>query len=284
MRLLGAHMSIAGGIDKAIERGASIGCTAIQIFVKNNNQWFGKPIDDETVERFKTAQLQHGIFIFAHIGYLINLASDNPANLEKSLKSMLQELELAESLALPFTVLHPGSHLGGGEANGINNVTNNLKQLIKNTSGFKVKILLETTAGQGTNLGNKFEQLAAMLAGINEPQRTGVCFDTCHAYAAGYDLKTVEGYKRTWEEFDKTIGLDQLLAFHLNDSKGSLGSRKDRHEHIGKGTLGLEAFRLLLNDKRFENLPMVLETPKDPDLKQDIENLRVLNSLIALTR
>jgi len=280
MRLIGAHMSTAGGADKAIERGASIGCTAIQIFVKNNNQWLGKSFTDETIQNFKTLQQQSNMFVFAHTGYLINLASEKPENHEKSMQSMLQELELAETLSLPFTVLHPGSHLGNGETTGINLLTKYLKQLIKQTAGYKVKILLETTAGQGTNLGYKFEQLAQMLAGINEPSRTGICFDTCHAYAAGYDIKTKEGYKKTWEEFDRIIGIDKLLAFHLNDSKTALGSRKDRHEHIGKGTLGLEAFRLLMNDKRFEKLPMVLETPKDPAMELDIINLKSLRNLI----
>ncbi|MDD4178755.1 MAG: deoxyribonuclease IV [Candidatus Margulisbacteria bacterium] len=280
MRLLGAHMSTAGGVDKAIERGQSIGCTAIQIFVKNNNQWMGKPLTSETINQFKLLQASTGMFVFAHTGYLINLASEKTDNHEKSMQSMRQELELAEALGLPFTVLHPGSHLGIGEKGGVEMLVKNLKTLIEETAGYKVKILLEMTAGQGTNLGHKFEQLAEMLAGIDAPERTGVCFDTCHTYAAGYNIKTKEGYEKTWEEFDKLIGLNKLFAFHLNDSKTELGSRKDRHEHIGKGTLGLETFRLLMNDKRFENLPMVLETPKDPDMKQDVENLNILKSLM----
>ncbi|MDD5382985.1 MAG: deoxyribonuclease IV [Candidatus Margulisbacteria bacterium] len=278
MRLLGAHMSIAGGVDKAIDRGLSIGCTAIQIFVKNNNQWFGKPLSEEEISKFKKKQT---VFTFAHTGYLINLASADPANHEKSMKSMLQELELAEALGLPCTVLHPGSHLGQGEEAGLKLVARYLKDLLHQTKGYKIRVLLETTAGQGTNLGYKFEHLAEILDLVSEPGRTGVCFDTCHAFAAGYELRTAEGYHATWEEFAKVIGLDKLLAFHLNDSVSDLGSRKDRHEHIGKGKLGLEAFRLLMNDERFERLPMVLETPKDPDLKQDIENLRTLTSLIS---
>ena len=278
--MLGAHMSTAGGVDKAIERGQSIGCTAIQIFVKNNNQWVGKPFTEETIQNFKSLQQQTDMVVFAHTGYLINLASANPDNLEKSMQSMLQELKLAESLGLPFTVLHPGSHLGIGDKEGIRILVKNLKTLIGQTKNFKVKMLLETTAGQGTNLGYKFDQLSEMLEGIGEPERTGICFDTCHAYAAGYDLKTKEGYEKTWEDFNKIIGLDKLFAFHLNDSKTELGSRKDRHEQIGQGTLGLEAFRSLMNDERFENLPMVLETPKDPDMKQDVENLRLLRSII----
>ncbi|MBN3033645.1 MAG: deoxyribonuclease IV [Candidatus Saganbacteria bacterium] len=274
-RLLGAHMSTAGGADKALERGESIGCTAVQLFVKNNNQWFGKDIEPATIKRFKS----HNVFSFAHTGYLINLAAINPDNLNKSKKSMRQELDLAETLGIPFTVLHPGSHLGAGEAKGLRLVAHNLKELLAQTKGYKVKVLLETTAGQGTNLGYKFEHLAEILDLVSEPNRTGVCFDTCHAFAAGYELRAEEGYHDTWEKFDKTIGLDKLLAFHLNDSQGDLGSKKDRHEHIGKGKLGLEAFRLIMNDARFFQLPMVLETPKDPDLKQDIENLNILRAL-----
>jgi deoxyribonuclease-4 len=279
--LLGAHMSIVGGVDKALDRGLSIGCTAIQIFVKNNNQWFNQPLDEEEVARFIKLQKESGLFVFAHTGYLINLSATNPDNLEKSLKSLRQELDLAEILGLPFTVLHPGSHLGEGEELGLRKVAKNLKELLANTKGYKVKVLLETTAGQGTNLGYKFEHLAEILDLVSEPARTGVCFDTCHAFASGYELRTAEGYQATWDEFEKTVGIKNLLAFHLNDSQGDLGCKKDRHEHIGKGKLGLEAFRLLMNDERFIQLPMVLETPKDPDLTQDIENLKVLRGLIA---
>jgi deoxyribonuclease-4 len=268
-------MSTAGGVDKALERGRSIGCTAVQLFVKNNNQWFGKEIPAEQRQVF----LKRKIFAFAHSGYLINLAATNPDNLDKSLKSLRQELDLAESLSLPFTVLHPGSHLGEGEEAGLKKVALHIKELLGQTRGYKVKIVVETTAGQGTNLGHKFEQLAQILDLVGQPDRMGVCFDTCHAFAAGYELRTVEGYQETWERFETAIGLDNLLAFHLNDSQGDLGSRKDRHEHIGQGKLGLEAFRLLLNDEQFIHLPMVLETPKDPDLKQDIENLAILRSL-----
>lgn len=280
MRLLGAHMSIAGGVDKAIERGRSIGCTAIQIFVKNNNQWAGKPFAPGEVERFKSAHDQSGIFVFAHAGYLINLAAPPSDNLEKSLRSMRDELERCEGLKLPFIVLHPGSHLGKGEDQGVGLVIKHLNELIEQTKGFKVKIALETTAGQGSNLGYKFSHLAEIIAGVTAPERLGVCFDTCHSYAAGYELKTNDGYQATWEEFERTIGCDKLLAFHLNDSKTGLGTKKDRHEHIGQGELGLEAFRLLMNDKRFISLPMVLETPKGPEMMEDVENLKVLRDLI----
>ncbi len=280
VRLLGAHMSVAGGIDKAINRGLSIGCSAIQIFVKNNNQWFGKPLTEDEIQRFVAEKKQSNLFVFAHAGYLINLAAPPSDNLEKSRRSMLEELERCEGLKLPFIVLHPGSHLGKGEGQGIGQVTNHLNELIEKTKGFKVKIALETTAGQGSNLGYKFSNLAEIIAGIKAPERIGVCFDTCHSFAAGYELNTKEGYLATWKEFERTIGLDKLLAFHLNDSKTGLGSKKDRHEHIGRGELGLEPFRFLMNDKRFENLPMVLETPKGPEMKEDIENLNILRDLI----
>jgi len=272
-------MSIAGGVDKALDRGLSIGCTAIQLFVKNNNQWFSKGLTAVEVKAFKE---KNSIFSFAHTGYLINLAANNPDNLANSLRSLRQELDLAEELDLPFTVLHPGSHLGQGVDVGLKLVAEHLKELLANTKGYKVKVLLETTAGQGTNLGYKFAHLAEILDLVGQPERMGVCFDTCHAFAAGYELRTIEGYHATWEEFKKTVGLEKLLAFHINDSQGDLGSKKDRHEHIGKGKLGLEAFRLLMNDERFTHLPMVLETPKDPDLKQDVENLKVLRKLAML--
>lgn len=280
MRLLGAHMSTAGGVDKAIERGKEIGCTAIQIFVKNNNQWFGSPLKQETIDHFIKLQKETGIFVFAHTGYLINLAGPNKENHDKSMKSMREELEKCEALKIPFIVVHPGSYLDQGEENGIKKIVKSIDRLFKATKNYRVKILLETTAGQGTNLGYKFEQLAQMLDMAHDPKRLGVCFDTCHSYAAGYDIRSKDGYKKTWDEFDRIIGINKLLAFHLNDSKQPLGSRKDRHEHIGKGTLGKEAFRMLLNDKRFEKLPMVLETPKDPKRQQDKTNLNLLKSLI----
>jgi deoxyribonuclease IV len=269
-------MSAAGGVDKALERGLAIGCTAIQIFVKNNNQWLGKEIPAEQIAAFKKQK----VFAFAHTGYLINLAATNPDNLDKSLKSLRQELDLAESLRLPFTVLHPGSHLGAGEEAGLKKVARNIKELLSQTKGYKVKLAIETTAGSGANLGYKFAHLAEILDLVGQPERMGICFDTCHAFAAGYDLRTAEGYHQTWEEFDQTVGLKNLLAFHLNDSQNDLGAKKDRHQHIGKGKLGLEAFRLIMNDERFAHLPMVLETPKDPDLKQDIVNLKVLKELL----
>ena len=278
--LLGAHMSIAGGVDKAIDRGKLIGCTAIQIFVKNNNQWFGKPLPEEEIKSFIAKRKDTGIFVFAHTGYLINLAAANPDNHAKSIQSMLEELEKCEELKIPFIVLHPGSHGGQGEEEGIKRVAQSLNHLLKDTASYKVKIALETTAGQGTGLGYKFEHFKQWLDLISEPARLGVCVDTCHIFAAGYDIKTNDGYKHTWSEVKTMVGFDKLLAFHLNDSKKELNCRVDRHEHIGQGMLGEKAFERLLNDKNFDHLPMVLETPKDPEMKLDIMNLKLLRKLI----
>jgi len=278
MRLLGAHMSIAGGVDEAIERGKSIGCTAIQIFVKSNRQWYSKPLAPDEIERFLKLQKETGMFVFAHASYLINLAAESEAARQKSIRSMLEEFEKSEALKLSFTVLHPG--VSPNESEGIKRIAKSIDSLFKSTKGYKVKLLLENTAGQGSALGYKFEHFAQWLDLVEDPKRLGICFDTCHGYAAGYDLKSDEGYKKTWEEFDKIIGLNKLMAFHLNDCKKGLGSRVDRHEHIGKGTLGKQPFQHLLNDKRFKDLPMALETPKDPEMKLDIMNLKVLRSLI----
>lgn len=263
-RLLGAHISIAGGVAKSIERGLSIGCTAIQIFTGFNNCWLSKDIPHDEVAAFHQKKSRVGI-IFAHNNYLVNLASPDPEISRKSYRSMLNELQRAAILDLPFLVIHPGSHLGSGEKEGMARIARHLNDLFAETreSGeSRIRVLLETTAGQGSNLGYRFEHLAEILSGVQDQDRVGICFDTCHVFAAGYDFRTLQGYERTFEEFDRTIGISRILAFHLNDSKHETGSRKDRHEHIGQGFLGLEAFRLLLNDKRFSHVPMVIETPK----------------------
>ncbi|OGC03737.1 deoxyribonuclease IV [candidate division WOR-1 bacterium RIFOXYA12_FULL_43_27] len=278
--LLGAHMSIAGGVDKAIDRGESIGCKTIQIFVKNNNQWFGKPLPEDEIERFKKLQKETGILVFAHTGYLVNLASPKENVYENSIKSMLDELERAEKLGIPFIVLHPGSSLDTPKEEGIKKIARTINGLFERINGYKTKIALETTAGQGSSVGSKFSEIEEIIRLVDDKKRIGVCFDTCHSFAAGYDIKTKEGYKNTWKEFDREIGIDKLLAFHINDSKKGLNSHLDRHEHIGKGELGLEPFRMILNDKRFDNIPMCLETPKGPELEEDIINLKILESLI----
>jgi deoxyribonuclease-4 len=279
MRLLGAHMSIAGGLSKSIDRGLLIGCTAIQIFTGYNNRWISKSIQTKELKSFQTKKSLIKI-VFAHNNYLINLASFDPVKAEKSFMSMLDEIKRAEQLNLPFIVMHPGSHLGIGEQKGLQRIAQRLNLLFEEMKGTKIRILLETTAGQGTNLGYRFEHLAEILNLMKYPERIGICFDTCHSFTAGYELRTPKAYRKTFELFDCIIGLNRIDAFHLNDAKSGLGSRIDRHEHIGKGFLGLKAFRLLLNDKRFVHIPMVLETPKGQSMKEDIENLSILKSLI----
>jgi len=278
--LLGAHMSIAGGVQNAPLRGRTAGCDTIQIFTKNSNQWKAPPLQQQAKQDFLQNLDKTGIApVFAHNGYLINLASPNPELYEKSFNAMRDEIERAEFLQLPLIVIHPGSHTGDGEENGLKRIARSLKKLLKQTSGCSVRIALETTAGQGTNLGYTFEQLKSLIEQTAN-ERIVVCFDTCHTFAAGYELRTRTGYKETMDRFEEVIGFDKLAVIHLNDSKKELGSKRDRHEHIGQGCIGLQGFKNLLNDPRFKNIPMVLETPKGPELKEDIENLKILRSLI----
>jgi deoxyribonuclease-4 len=280
--LLGAHQSIAGGVEKALARGQEVGCDTIQIFVKTPNRWVSKALAEENVAAFKEAVAETGIWpVFAHSLYLINLATPDNALWQKSLDALTDDLERCELLGLPGLVIHPGSHMGSGEEAGIARISSALDEVHARLLGYSVQVWLETTAGQGAHLGYTFTQLRAIINGVKEPARLGVCFDTAHAFAAGYELRTPEGYEATWTQFDETLGFDRLKALHLNDSKKELGSRVDRHDHIGKGLLGLEPFRLLLNDPRLCGLPMTLETDKGPDLAEDKENLAVLRSLIS---
>jgi len=282
MPRLGAHMSIAGGVDRAIQRGHSIGCETIQIFTKSNNQWRAAPLTDETLERFHANQRATGIApIVGHDAYLINLASPNPELWRKSVDAFVDEMERASRMGLPYLVTHPGAHMGAGEEAGLRRVAQALDEIHERTAHISTMILLETTAGAGSILGVSFEQLARIIAWTRHPERIGICFDTSHAFAAGYDLRTPETYAATFDAFDRILGLHRLRVFHLNDSKRELGSRADRHEHIGQGFLGLEAFRLLVNDPRFADRPMILETPKGPDMAEDVENLRVLRALMG---
>lgn len=280
--LLGAHQSIAGGVKKALERGQEAGCDTIQIFVKNPNRWVSKPLAEKNVELFGEAVAETGIWpVFAHSLYLINLATSDGALWEKSVNALQDGLERCEQLGLPGLVLHPGSHRGTGEDAGIARVIAGLDKVHARLPGCKAQVWLETTAGQGDHLGHRFVQLRDMIEGTLDPGRLGVCFDTAHAFAAGYDLRTAEGYKDTWAEFDATVGMDRLKAVHLNDSKRELGSRVDRHEQIGQGLLGIEPFRLLVNDPLLRGLPMTLETKKGPDLAEDKMNLALLRSLAS---
>ncbi len=279
--MLGAHLSIAGGAARAVERGKAIGCEALQIFTKNSSQWKGKPLSDEEAGEFKRALVSNQISAaFAHDAYLINLASPEAALLEKSRRAFVDEMERAEKLGLRYLVLHPGAHLESGEGVGIRTVAESFDWIFKQTPRFQVEVLIETTAGQGSNLGYRFEHIRSILEQTEEAGRLGVCIDTCHLFAAGYDLRTRKGFKETFEAFDRTVGVSRIKAFHLNDSKRPFGSRVDRHEHIGKGFLGLEPFRWILNDPRFQGLPMVLETPKGKDDAWDRMNLATLRSLL----
>jgi len=280
--LLGAHMSIAGGVDKALLQGQEAGCDVIQIFTKSSRQWAAAPYSKEEVESFFRNQKETGIVtVIAHDSYLLNLGSPDPALKKKSIRAFVDEMERCESLAIPYLVAHPGAHMGAGEEAGIKSIAGSLDAIHSGCPGYGVKIALEITAGQGSNLGYRFEQIRSIIDATKESDRLGVCFDTEHAFAAGYDIRTREGYERTFSEFDEIIGLKLIAAFHLNDSKREFHSRVDRHEHIGKGHIGSPAFRLLMNDRRFWGLPMCLETPKGPDLKEDKENLKLLRGLVA---
>jgi deoxyribonuclease-4 len=281
---LGAHMSITGGLDKSVARGSSIGCETIQIFTKSNQQWRAKPLEAEDVTRFQAARTATGIApVIAHAAYLINLAAPDDDAWDKSLESFTMEVGRCAALQLPFLVVHPGAHGGAGEDTGLSRITRALDECFTRHQDEQVTVLLETTAGQGSSIGSRFEHLAAIMEHCLYPERLGICFDTCHAFAAGYDLRTPESYEQTIASLDRLVGLEHLKAIHLNDSLGDLGGHLDRHTHIGMGKLGLEAFRLLLNDPRLKHLPMVLETPKGPDLKEDVANLSTLRNLRVIS-
>ncbi len=278
-------MSIAGGLDQAIVRGREVGCETIQIFTRSPRQWRPRILEDEEIARFGRMREQTGIApVVAHDCYLINLASPDEELWRKSLAVLVEEMGHCQALGLPYLVMHPGSHVGAGEEAGLKRIAEALDRAHEETHGNDVKVLLENTAGQGTNLGSTWEQLAALLTLVRDDSWLGVCFDTCHAFTAGYELRTRAGYDATWRTVDDEIGLERVKVIHLNDAKGELGSRLDRHEHIGSGKMGLEPFRMLLNDERFWDLPMLLETPKRPGRKDDEKNLRVLRSLFAPKR
>ncbi len=274
-------MSIGGGVHRAIERSRSINCTAMQIFVKNNMQWFARPLEPEEIVAFLDhAQRKELHTVFAHANYLINLAATNPQFHANSLRALAEELVRADQLELPFLVMHPGAHLGAGEQAGIEKIVASIDAIWEVIPKVKTKIALETTAGQGSCLGDRFEQIAAIIEKVREPERLCVCLDTAHVFAAGYDITSEAGVKKMFREFDRVIGLNRLAAVHLNDSKTALGSRVDRHEHIGKGKIGLDAFRFIMRDRRFRKIPKVLETPKGKELKEDVENMKTLRGLL----
>ena len=273
-------MSIAGGFEKAIERGLEVGCQTIQIFSKSNNQWAAAPIPDEQAERFQQAAKRSGIGpIFAHAAYLINIGCPDKLTFDRSKQALKVELDRAERLGLDFLVLHPGSRKESEEGPCLKRIAETAAWAL-DKSGGRVRLLYETAAGQGACLGHTFEHLADLLRMTARPDRIGICLDTCHVFAAGYDLRTEEAYGKTMREFDRVVGLKNLYALHLNDSKKELGCRVDRHEQIGQGKIGLEGFRCLMNDKRLSRLPMVLETPKDENYTEDKINLKLLRGLL----
>lgn len=279
---LGAHMSIAGGLHLAIERAVAAGCGVVQIFTRNSNQWRGKPVSDEAAALFKGRFALSGLHeAVSHDIYLINLAAPEGEIRDKSLAAFQDELETCARLGIMKVVMHPGSHLTDTAETGLERVVAAFDRLFDLVPQFEGKVLLETTAGQGTNLGRTFEELQAIISGSRHGKRFGVCFDTCHTFAAGYDLTTPGGYADAMNQFDRVIGLDRLECFHFNDSKKGLGSRVDRHEHIGKGELGLEPFRHILNDPRFATVPKILETPKGDNEEMDAVNLATLRGLVA---
>lgn len=278
---LGAHMSIAGGPANALRRGRSIGCDAIQMFTRNANQWRARAFTEAEIADFHRTHAETGIDpVVAHGSYLINLGTLDDVLWKKSLDALLDELERCRLLGIPDYVLHPGAHMDAGEEAGLARVLQALDMACESTADSNVWIDLEITAGQGTGLGHRFEHLAWLMERAAAPERLGVCFDTAHALAAGYEFRQPESYRAMWQEFDQIIGLDQLRVIHLNDSKKDLGSRVDRHEQIGEGCVGIEAFRLLVNDPALRRVPMLLETPKGDEMLEDIVNLSVLRSLV----
>ena len=290
MPRLGAHLSIAGGLPRAVDRAEASRCQALQIFTKSAGQWRARPLPSGEIARFRARVEETDLHpVVAHNSYLINVAAAAPALRAQSIAALGEELDRAEALGLDGLVMHPGSYTTGTEAQGLALIADGLRELLRARPRARTKVLLEHTAGQGTNLGHRFEHLAAIIDRLGGSPRVGVCLDTCHLLSAGYDVTSTQGYDSTFREFDRIVGIDRIAVFHLNDSKRPCGSRVDRHEHIGKGCLGLEPFRRLLNDPRFAHLPMLLETPKldTPESRRrsdvdpwDARNLRTLRKLL----
>jgi deoxyribonuclease-4 len=281
---LGAHMSIAGGYYRSAEIAADCGCDCVQLFTKNNNQWRAKEITDAEADRFRQTLAEKRItHPISHDSYLINLAAPDDELWRKSIDAFAEELLRAEKLGIPYVVTHPGAFTTSSEEAGLARIVTALDEVHARVGAITSQCLLETTAGQGSTLGWKFEHLAAILQGVSQPERLGVCFDTCHIFAAGYALASAADYAHTFGEFDRLIGVERIKAFHLNDSVKGLGCRVDRHAHIGRGSLGLAPFWRLLNDPRFATTPMYLETPKGQEDGEelDVVNLRVLRGLVG---
>ena len=278
---LGAHMSAAGGVDLAIVRAAELNMDSCQLFTKNANQWAAKPLDPAVVDRFHEQKANAGVTnLVAHDSYLINVASPDPANWEKSRNALLIELQRCDLLGVPYLVSHPGAHMNSDLDEAIARVAEAINRINEDRPDGDTTLLIETTAGQGTTLGRSFEEIAAIIDQVEDKARIGVCFDTCHVFVAGYDIRDAESYNATMQQFDDIVGLEWLKVLHLNDAKKGLGSKLDRHAHIGEGELGLEAFRLLMNDPRFEGTPGVLETPKGDNNEEDARNMATLRGLV----
>ena len=278
---LGAHMSAAGGVDLAIVRAAELNMDSCQLFTKNANQWAAKPLDPAVVERFHEQKATAGVTnLVAHDSYLINVASPDPANWEKSRNALLIELQRCDLLGVPYLVSHPGAHMNSDLDEAIARVAEAINRINEDRPDGDTTLLIETTAGQGTTLGRSFEEIAAIIDQVEDKARIGVCFDTCHVFVAGYDIRDAESYSATMQQFDDIVGLEWLKVLHLNDAKKGLGSKLDRHAHIGEGELGLEAFRLLMNDPRFDGTPGVLETPKGDNNEEDVRNMATLRGLV----
>jgi deoxyribonuclease IV len=278
----GAHMSISGGVSKAFARGQQVGCEAMQIFCKSERQWAAKPLPPEEVAAFKAEQARTGIGpVIVHDSYLINLAAPADELWEKSIAAFSEELERCALLGVPYLVTHPGAHTGSGEEVGLVREAAALNRIFAAGIGGETMVLLETTAGQGSALGYRFEHLARLFELVPHHHRLGVCVDTCHIFAAGYDIRTPASYTETFAELERIVGLERVKCFHLNDSQKELGSRVDRHAHIGQGHIGLEAFTQLVNDPRFRAVPMIIETPKSDSMLEDVENLTLLRSLVT---
>jgi deoxyribonuclease-4 len=279
--LIGAHVFVSGGVDSAIDKGESLGFTAIQLFTKNNTRWVSKELTEKEITAFKEKKGKSNIkFIVSHDSYLINLCGKDHEILEKSRLSFLDELKRCELLNIPYLNFHPGAHGGQGEEDGMKLIAESLNIAHGQTKGYKVSSMLEATAGQGTALGYRFEQLKKIIDMVDEKKRMSVCIDTAHIFAAGYNIKDPKEYKKVIKDFDDIIGLDLLNCLHMNDSKKELGSRVDRHDHIGKGFIGTEGFSNIMNDKKLERVAKILETPKGKEQLEDLENIKTLLGLV----
>lgn len=278
--LIGAHMSIEGGLHNALITGAALDCTVVQLFLKSNRQWNAKILTQQDIVMFKTTAIKNNIIPIGHASYLINLGSPQKETEQKSINGLQLELDWCDQLNIDYLIIHPGSHLEDSPSNSIQRIAQNINYIYA-TKNYRCTLLLETMAGQGTTLGHTFEQLGEIITQIKKQEKIGICLDTCHIFAAGYQFNTAEEYEKMWNDFDRIIGLEKLKVIHINNSKKECGTRIDRHEHISIGAIPIESFKLLINDPRLQHIPKILETPKENGLEKDKENLKVLHNLIS---